>query len=100
MSMRFCRPRSPESNWTARDGTPSVEAEKGHERRVGGAVDRGRGQADEQRAVAQAGGLRPFRPRNDADVEFDARGGLTDHGTVVLVVSRWCGDIPLLADDG
>jgi hypothetical protein len=48
---------------------------------VGGAFDRRSGHADHQRVVAAAGAFGFSGAGNDADVDVDARGGLTNQGS-------------------
>jgi hypothetical protein len=55
--------------------------EEGDDGVVGGAFDRRRGDSQQQRAVPGSGAAGLASARDDADVDFDARAGLTNQET-------------------
>ena len=81
IATRFCRLRSPLTIWMRAFGDVQGVGEEGDQGVVGGAFDRRGGDADHQRVVAGAGAFGFSGAGNDADVDLDARSGLTNQGT-------------------
>ena len=80
IATRFRRPRSPLDDLDGALGDVQDVREVCDQGVVGGAFDGRSGHADDQRVVAGAGAFGFSGAGNDADVDFDARAGLTNQG--------------------